>query len=123
MIKKKCFVTAVIILFLILSSTPAISSFFYSGKDLMVLLREDEKATKGDATADILKAHEYGAYILGVYEATTSKYKVPQGTTRGQVIQIVSQYLKKNPDALSKPAAQLIQEALKQAFPLKKYKK
>lgn len=101
------------------SSIPALAGF-YSGNDLVELMRESDKSNEAGSTAvDWAKVYEYGAYVLGVYDATEHEYNTPERITKGQVIAIVSKYLKNNPEKWTHPADTLVKNALKEAFPLK----
>lgn len=89
---------------------------FYTGNDLIPLMRENDKSIAGIAKVDYVKVREYGAYISGVYDVTSMHYNMPFEIERVQVIAVVSNYLKKNPDKLSYSASSLIRQAFKEAF-------
>ena len=95
---------------------------YYSGNALVPLMREYDKANANASDVDYVKAREYGAYIMGVYDATEFLYNVPDRATRGQIMAVVSKYLKHHPEKWTEPAASLVMTALKEAFPLKKSK-
>ena len=99
-------------------TSPRVLAGFYSGNTLVELMRESDKAKTSNRTAvNWVKVREYGAYILGVYDATELEYNTPEGVTIGQIIAIVSKYLKNNPEKWTQPADILVKTALKEAFP------
>lgn len=104
---------------LIFTVSPVKAKFFYSGNDLVELMREYEKTTANADAVDWIKVREYCTYIIGVYDATVSQYAVPDDATKGQIIAVVSNYFNEHPEKWTDPAAKLIQEALRKAFPAK----
>lgn len=106
---------------LLVFTVSPVEAYFYSGNDLVELKRETDKTEVGvdDVNVDWVKVREYMAYIIGVYDATRSQYAVPYGATRGQIMAVVTKYLNEHPEEWTKPAAELIQEALRKAFPVK----
>jgi len=93
--------------------------FFFSGNDLVSLMREHDRLVAGTSGVNHVKAREYHAYIIGAYDGTSSFYTRPHDTTQGQIVAIVSKYLKAHPEEWSEPAAELVVKALQEAFPLK----
>lgn len=85
-------------------------------------MRERDTALGGGSGADQVKIREYSAYILGVCDATDILYNLPAQATKGQVISVVSNYLKNHPEQWGESAVVLVVRALKEAFPLKKSK-
>jgi hypothetical protein len=88
---------------------------FYSGNDLVELI----KADAGSSEAANTKAEKYIAYIIGVYDATSYTYATPQSLTKGQVMVVVTNYLMHHPEQWRDPASLLVMRALKEAFPKK----
>ena len=86
---------------------------FYSGNKLLELI----KADAGKSEADYAKAEKYMAYIIGVYDATSYAYNTPSSLTKGQVMFVVTEYLKNHPEQWGDPASLLVIRALKEAFP------
>lgn len=109
---------------LLIFTVSPVKAYFYSGNDLVELKRESEKMDRIIARADAVdvdwvKVGEYMAYILGVFDATRSQYDIPDGATKGQIIAVITKYLNEHPEEWTKPAAELVQEALRKAFPAK----
>ncbi len=106
---------------LLVFTVSPVEAYCYSGNDLVELKREVEKAEAGADAVDVdwVEVREYRAYILGVYDATCSQYTVPYGAIRGQIIAVATKYLNEHPEEWAKPAAELVQEALRKAFPVK----
>lgn len=59
-------------------------------------------------------------YILGVVDAYSQLFIIPPGATRGQITDVVKNFMNKNPQFRHYPAADIVFEALKASFPLKK---
>jgi hypothetical protein len=92
-------------------------NIFLTGNNLVSAMREYDKEQANVANANGLQAAEYMAYVIGVFDATTSSYNLPAQATTGQVIAVVSKYLKDHPEDWSKSAADLVMKALREAFP------
>lgn len=124
MTKARCISLLLMFMLLVLTHSQALAQVFYSGNHLIPLMQEDDKsmANADGSGVDFVKVREYSAYILGVCDATVRLYSLPTNATKGQIIAVVSQYLKNHPEKWSDPAADLVVRALKEAFPLKKSK-
>ena len=106
----------VFILFACVTTNAA--TVFYTGNDLAGLMREFDKGVQGESSAvDWVMARDFSAYIVGVYDATRNNYTVNSNVTKGQIVLVVSKYIKDNPEKWNQPADVLIKEALKIAFP------
>ena len=70
-----------------------------SGKELLDKINSDKKEDKDYALG----------YITGVY-CVYKDISVPDDRTMKKVVKVVKKYLKKNPDKLNRPAAELIKE-------------
>lgn len=123
MSKAKC-LFIVFLLILLSSAQTECMAFFLSGNDLVSLMREADKASSQDKSANYSSAHEYMGFVTGVCDATSGfLFSLPPGATRGQINAVVSKYLKAHPEEWSAPAAFLVINALKEAFPLEEKKK
>jgi Rap1a immunity proteins len=117
---KTSLLFSVLFVLLISAITPAQSlAAFYSGSDLAVIMPEWDKMYAKARGVDLEKAYIFGSYILGVYDATESQYSIPHGANKGQIIAVVSKYLKAHPEQRGDPAASLVMKALGEAFPKK----
>ena len=56
-------------------------------------------------------------YVVGVCDASFYDYPMPGGVTRDQLAEVVSKYLKENPEKWGNPAFILVINALEKAFP------
>lgn len=92
-------------------------AFAMTGDDLADGMRSYLKAEKDYTKADYLLAGNYMGYVQGVAEATVSDYSLPSGVTPENLYHIVANYLEKNPKRWNEPAANLVRNALRQAFP------
>ena len=117
---KTSLLLSVLFVLLILALTPAQSSaVFFTGNDLAAAMPEWDKMYGKDTRADLVKAFYFGAYILGVADATESQYSIPTAAKQGEIIAVVSKYLKNHRGQWSDPAAPLVIKALGEAFPKK----
>jgi len=113
---------------MVLAITPTYSlAGFYSGNELVELMREYDKSVAGTTSGMDIVAHanalRFQTYVCGVYDATEFLYNVQSDkVTRGQIAAIASKYLKNHPERWSEPAASLVIKALIEAFPLNKSK-
>jgi hypothetical protein len=89
---------------------------------LVELMREYDRYEAGVNDVNGFECGIYFAYIIGVYDVTNILYDPPNTATKGQIIAVVSKFLKKNPERWSEPASLLVVEALQKAFPLKEKK-
>jgi hypothetical protein len=95
---------------------------FYNGNNLVPLMREYEKADRKDSTAIFVSAGNFMGYVTGVYDVLEASGIVcsVDGINRGQVFSVVVKYLNSNPKRWGEPAANLVLDALRTAFPCKK---
>jgi hypothetical protein len=128
--KTAKWILALSIMMLLASQTQgrAAGGYYYSGNDLVGLMREDDNATANAGGASWFDTGRYNGYILGVREGTSmmaavlkksEPYDIPDNATRGQIVAVVSKYLKDHPEKWSESAVFLVTEALMEAFPLK----
>jgi hypothetical protein len=88
-----------------------------TGNELVKWMQEHDKYERGDPGAGEVKASAFMGYIMGIHDATLSKYSIPEGATRSQLGAVVSKFLKENPEQWSYSASLLVQQALMKAFP------
>ena len=94
-------------------------SYRLSGNELVVLMREWERANQKTAGADFFKAESYSAYVQGISDTLGVRREVciPETATVGQIGSVVAKFLNDNPVRLKEPAAILVSDALTKAFP------
>lgn len=107
----------ILLIFALFPLGHAHSKELLSGNDLVQLMREYEKAERNDKSTNWHKAGEYVGYVMGFYDATWFFYADPQSITEGQVAAVVAEFLKRHPEKWSRPAWDLVMEALQEAFP------
>ena len=115
--KANRWILGVLLIFIIFAFSEA-HAVFYSGNKLVTIMREYEKFHPNT----FFEVGEYMGYILGVYDTTKFLYSTPDNVTAGQIMAIVSKYLKNNPEKWGEPAYSLVINALQEAFPLKNTK-
>lgn len=120
--KAKRWISALFVLMIFAFPQTHARAQFYYGNELVALMRQYERADANASGVDYVKAREYAAYILGVYDATEFLYHVPDRVPKGQIVAVVSKYLKNNPEKWGESASSLVIKALQEAFPLKNAK-
>jgi hypothetical protein len=110
--KNKLWISILFILMILAFTQTQAREGFLSGN-------KRDRMEAGASDVDYIKVREYSGYIAGVYDATDWQYDTPDQVTVGQVVAVVSKFLKENHERWSEPAADLVMDALKNAFPLK----
>jgi len=87
-----------------------------SGKELVQLMGEYEKAKRNDKSTDWRKAGEYVGYVTGFYDATWFFYADPENVTAGRIAAVVAAFLKRNPKKWNRPAWDLGMERFGKHF-------
>ncbi len=97
---------------------------FIDGNELVKMMDAYERAGKeGIDKVDsktVFNAAWFVGYISGVADETETPYFTTKKINAAQVAAIVAKFLKENPEKWSEPGNQIVTEALKKAFPLKK---
>ena len=132
---RKSILALAVLLALVFMQGEAGARVFFTGKDLVPLMREYEKArpnpnvpmvaTSGQLAASVKEpvfnpsdAQAYRVYILGVQDALLGVlWDSPDNVTVAQVCDIVMEYMNKHPEEWEKPAALLVMNALMAVFP------
>jgi hypothetical protein len=95
---------------------------FYTGNQLVEGMREYDRAQSGSNGEGLTVGAGgalYWGYVLGVFDGTSSLYALPDVGTKGQIVAIVTKYFKDHPEKWSQSGADLVVEALTEAFPKK----
>ncbi len=93
---------------------------FYSGKMLVELMQEYEKAGTGMKSPEVDREtmRAYAAYVAGVYDALSDViWSRSDKVSLGHICEIVSRYLKNHPEKWGESASDLVIQALMEAFP------
>ena len=115
----KAAVTTVILAAALASSNARGSGGYYSGRDLVEGMKEQEKPA-ADRSRDCVKAAEFAGFVEGVHDALDRyTFCSPPNGPLGDVLAVVRKYVKANPEEWDRPAGVLVERALKQAFPCK----
>ncbi len=88
-----------------------------TGNELVKWMQEHDKYERGDSGTEEVKASAFIGYIMGIHDATLSKYAIPKSATRDQLVAVISKFLKEHPEQWSYSASLLVQQALIKAFP------
>jgi Rap1a immunity proteins len=126
--KKKPILVLVVLLLLVFIQGQARAAGFWSGNDLVVMMREYQKIMADDPTANAPAARNFIGYVVGVFESLDGipivgigqLWKETEGVTIGQICSIVSKYLSNHPEKWNNTASGLVVDALSEAFPLKR---
>jgi hypothetical protein len=109
-----------IILLTLLSLLGASTALATSGHELRKWMGESEKYVAHTPGANAYQAGVYDGYIGGVADSLAKLICPRSDVTRGQMIDVVSRYLKENPEELELDADLIVAKALVKAFPCKK---
>lgn len=98
----------------------AANAYFYTGNDLVVVMREWEKANAGDTNLDVVKAGMYLGYILAANDTMEDQGYIcssARKVTLNQVAAVAAKYIDENPAEWDGPAYVLVLKGLAKAFP------
>lgn len=101
---------------LVTATTPALAEF-KTVNDLIPGMREYMKEEAGFDEVDYGKINYYFGYVIGVFDAQETRLCRSKGVTQGQILSIVNNYINAHPEQWTRPAAVVVFQALKQAFP------
>lgn len=112
----------IILLTTIIAGLSYAGVFIHSGLDLLSYGQHWNNYFSKQNTEDVdwSSVTYFQAYVSGVASAKRNDLNTPAGAQVDQLCNISFQYLKQHPNKLHKPAADLIVEALKEAFPATK---
>jgi hypothetical protein len=88
---------------------------FYSGRDLVNVMREWEKS-RYDQDHDAIKAAHYVGFVMGVHDTSDISHNCDNKHSTEMICAIVSRYLTRHPERWNEPAFDLVIAALKQSF-------
>lgn len=108
-----------ILMVLAFAQTRKCMAYHFSGNEFVEYMGEYDKDVARASEVDYFKDGIFSGYAAGVCDAAESIYSIPHNATKGQILAVVSKYLKNHPEKWSEPAASLVIEALQEAFPLK----
>ena len=112
---KKLLVLFVCI-FVTVVSTQA--QLFFNGNQLVESMREYDKFKQGISNYNSFDNGIFMGYVIGVCDVMHAK--LPDGTIIGQVAEVVAKYLKEHPELWTRPAHELVRQAIIEAFGLTK---
>ena len=91
--------------------------YFRTGNQIMKEVSQWERYSKGELPDDQSAPPYFQGYVAGVMDAGARSITTPQGVTLDQACAIVAKFLRDNPQRLHEPAADLIRDALRKAYP------
>ena len=94
---------------------------FVTGVELVGWMKGYDIQKRGDCREVECRDHaaSFRMYVVGICDASFVEYPMPGGVTRDQLAEVVSKYLKENPERWGNPATFLVDKALRKAFPKK----
>ena len=95
---------------------------YMNGTDLQRFSEADEKIVSGKIDMEnAADASQFMGYVIGIVDASILLGALcpPQNATKGQLMAIVSKYIKNNPEKWNKAGADLVLDALTPVFPCK----
>ena len=92
---------------------------FINGNDLVKWMEAYERDNTEKEHPDFFLTGEFTGFVNGVYSVTSSQYLSFVGMPMGLACDVVSKFLKENPERWSEPAFVLVVDALKKTFPKK----
>jgi hypothetical protein len=97
---------------------------FVTGNELAGWMRGYDIQKRGDCREVECRGYavSFLMYVVGVCDSSFVEYSMPVGITRDQLAEVVSKYLKENPERWSNPATFLVDKALRKAFPKSRVK-
>jgi hypothetical protein len=95
---------------------------FWDGQMLVRLMQADERVTasrRADPLDDVVQAAIYKGFVIGVHDSLQSRGLVcnTSGVTDAQLRDAVAKYLKTHPQEWDHPASNIVESALREAFP------
>jgi hypothetical protein len=92
-----------------------------TGNKLVEDMRAFEKENVNVTILEYMLSGRYQGYVAGVSDATADiLWQLKKNVNMGQIIAIVSKYIKNHPERWNEPAVVLVIDALKEVFPIKK---
>lgn len=104
---------------LLLVTSPSAADYFYDGNYLATLATEYNKAMKEEKDTKYTDAWAFRAFAIGVHDAmrNSGKWCSPSNIKERQVSSIAAKYIDDNPALWSESGADLVVNALQEAFP------
>ena len=116
---RRVFALVILSCFSLASAAQKPERGFMEGHELVKWMRVHEALLERRPVENLLEAGLYQGYVLGVYDSLKLEGLMctPDRVSVGQVMALVTKYLKSNPAKWSQPANLLVLEALANAFP------
>lgn len=116
---SKLFITLIIV-FSITQANAAVYHFF-NGESLAEAALEWEKSQTHPKDSDLLLVTEFAGYVGAMFDHLSEKQHIcaPDEITKNEVLQVVSDYLKKKKRGLKYSGSVLVEKALYRKYPCK----
>lgn len=107
---------------LIILVLPGVAKAGWDGNQLKEFMDADNRVANGNIQpGDYAKQNQFGGFIIGVSNTLDGiTICAPHKTQLGQSMEIVSKYVRDNPDKWNMPASVLVAKAMSAAFPCKR---
>jgi hypothetical protein len=106
-----------LVTFTLITFSNAGATPFIDGNRLVSMMREYEKANRGDTTADLVGASIFKGYVVGVADTFSEMICSPDNAKIGQYVAVVAKYLNDHPEQWNLPGPRLVAKGLVEAFP------
>ena len=105
------FVLAVVV---VTQASPA-AQYFKTGAAILEDVGQWRSPSRGEDSVDTIGISYFQGYVSGVVDG--GSIKTPEGFTVDQACAIAAKFLRDNPQRLHEPAAALVKEAVRKAYP------
>jgi len=109
-------VAAIALAIVMMGQTTAVQ-YFKTGATILKEAGQWEKFSRGEDPDDLSAVSYFQGYVAGTLDAEGRPMRTPEGFTVDQACGIVAKFLRDNPPRLHEPAADLIKDALRKAYP------
>ncbi len=107
-------VLTIVILFSMTASVDAVIYHFFNGEKLLEAAQEWEKYQEFPNDADSNLVAGYAGYVGAIFDQAAGWVRIciQEGTTKNDILKVVTEYVKKESDNLDRIATDLVKEAL-----------
>jgi len=108
---------AAIALAVVMMGQTTVVQYFRTGSTILKEVAQWEKYSRAENPDSLSDVTYFQGYVAGVLDAEGRRIRTPEGFTVDQACGIVAKFLRDNPPRLHEPAADLIKDALRKAYP------
>ncbi len=107
-------VLTIVMLFSLAASVDAVTYHFFDGEKLLEAAQEWEKYQKSPKEADTNLVAGYAGYVGAIFDQAAGWVRIciQEGTTKNDILKVVTEYVKKESDNLDRIATDIVKDAL-----------